>query len=49
MKTTFPIFLLSVAALTSVSPAAAQSTLPKRRVVAFSAEDQSRYADGYGE
>jgi hypothetical protein len=35
MKTTFPIFLLSIAALTSVSPAAGQSTLPKGGVVAF--------------
>jgi hypothetical protein len=37
MKTTFSIFLLAVAALTAVSPAVAQSTLPKEGGVAFSA------------
>jgi len=37
MKTKFSIYLLALAALTSLSPAAAQSTLPKADTVAFSA------------
>jgi hypothetical protein len=37
MRTTFWIFLLAIAVLTSGGPAAAQSTLPKEGNVAFSA------------
>jgi hypothetical protein len=37
MKTTVSICLLALAALTAVSPAVAQSTLPKEGGVAFSA------------
>ena len=37
MKTTFSVFLLTIPALTDISPAAAQPPLPKEGVAAFSA------------